>query len=351
MVAIVAAVLLAAALVTVVVLYERELRSMTRFLKRGGRSANERICVEFATPGTRGVAAAMNAELDALRDTRTAQEDRQRAFQRDLASLSHDIRTPLAGAQGYLQLYDRTGDPDERARCISEATARLAVMRELTDKLFEYAKAVDADSPLSIDRVEVAPVLAEVLAGAYPQFAERGWEPRLSFEREDVAVLADEDALSRIFANLVTNALRYGATAPRIELRAGGADGEGLGSEAVGRVRVDEKRHAGGAGETTHGAAAGKGTACDADHAGAQAGVERAASFVTVSFANGVPDPAAVKPDQLFERFYRADGARSGDGSGLGLAIVASLCERMDGTATARVEGDELVIEVTLPAA
>lgn len=290
------AALAAAALVAVVVLYERELKGMARFLRRGERSANERIDVEFATPGVRAAAAAMNAELDALRDARVAQEDRQRAFQRDLASLSHDIRTPLAGAQGYLQLYERTDDAHEQARCLTEAASRLAAMRELTDKLFEYAKAVDADSPLAAERVEVVPVLADVLAGAYPQFVERGWGPKLDFSCEDAAVLADGEALERVFANLLTNALRYGVAPPRITLRA------------------DE-------------------------------------DVVTVGFANRVADHAAVKPDQLFERFYRADGARSGDGSGLGLAIVAGLCERMGGAASARMDDDELVIEVALPRA
>ena len=94
----------------------------------------------------------------------------QEAFQRDLAALSHDIRTPLAGAQGYLQLHERSADPAERERCLREASSRLSAMRELTDRLFDYAKAADADSPFACEPVEVLPILAEVLAGAYPQF-------------------------------------------------------------------------------------------------------------------------------------------------------------------------------------
>ncbi|HIS40551.1 MAG TPA: HAMP domain-containing histidine kinase [Candidatus Aphodovivens avistercoris] len=305
---------LAAALVCAVALYERELRGMAHFLRREDRTANERATVSFSTPGISSVAAAANGEMDALRDERAALGARQEAFQRDLAALSHDIRTPLAGAQGYLQLHERSADPAERARCLREASSRLSAMRELTDRLFDYAKAADADSPLSCEPVEVLPALAEVLAGAYPQFAERGWEPVLDVPDEGAAVLADPEALSRIFSNLLANALRHGADAPRIAVGAAGAE-------------------------------------TSPQQAASSAGEASLPGFVAVSFANRVADPASLDADKLFERFYRADGARTGEGSGLGLAIVARLAERMGGRAAARLEGDVLAIEVRLPAA
>lgn len=279
------AVLVAAiAVVAIVVgLYERELRHMAHFLCKREQGSNERISVEFATRGIREVASAMNKELDALRDARIEQEKHQAAFKQDLASLSHDIRTPLAGAQGYLQLYERTNDSSEQQRCLEEAAARLGVMRDLTDKLFEYAKAVDTDSPLTLERVEAFSVLAEVLAGMYPQFVERNWKPVIKFEDENLAVLADKEALQRVFSNLLTNTLRYGADAPCIEQ---------------------------------------KGT--------------------IIRISNAVADPSNIDADHMFDRFYQAETARTNDGSGLGLAIVASLVERMGGNVSARVHKGDL---------
>ena len=303
MVAVAVATVLAVLFAAVVVLYERELKRLARFLEREDRSANERATVSFATPGVSSVAAAVNGEMDALRDERAALGESQEAFRRDLAALSHDIRTPLAGAQGYLQLYGRSADPAERERCLREAASRLASMRELTDKLFDYAKAADADSPLACEPVEALPVLAEVLAGAYPQLKERGWEPVIDFEDEGAAVLADAEALSRVFGNLLANALRHGASSPRVSQRLvppGGGAGQGM---------------------------------------------------VEIAFSNEVGDPAAIDADRLFERFYRADAARSGEGSGLGLSIVANLMRRMGGRVSARIEGNELVVAATLPSA
>lgn len=285
------AVLVAAVAVVAIVvgLYERELRHMAHFLYQREQGSNERISVEFATRGIREVASAMNKELDALRDARIEQEKHQAAFKQDLASLSHDIRTPLAGAQGYLQLYERANDPSEQQRCLEEAAARLGVMRDLTDKLFEYAKAVDTDSPLTLESVEVFGILADVLAGMYPQFTERNWKPQIEFEDEDVMVLADVEALQRIFSNLLTNALRYGADAPCIKQ---------------------------------------KGSA--------------------VIISNAIEDPSAIDARHLFDRFYQAESARTNDGSGLGLAIVANLVERMGGNVSARVHEEELSIEFQL---
>ena len=296
-------VLLFAALVCVVVLYERELGRLARFLRREDRSANERATVSFSTPGISSVAAAVNDEMDALRDERAFLGAQQEAFQRDLAALSHDIRTPLAGAQGYLQLRERAADAAERERCLREASSRLSAMRELTDKLFDYAKAADVDSPLACEPVEILPIAAEVLAGAYPQVAERGWEPSISFEDEGAMVLADPEALTRVLSNLLANALRHGSSAPEISQRF-------VPSDAPEGPRM-----------------------------------------VAMTFSNEVEDAASIDAVRLFERFYRADGARSGGGSGLGLAIVASLCARMGGAARAEIEGEVLAITILLPEA
>ncbi|GEM_PF-2114333 len=65
-------------------------------------------------------------------------------------------------------------------------------------------------------------------------------------------------------------------------------------------------------------------------------------------FRNKVANPSAINLDQLLERFYQVDSARSSDGSGLGLVIVASLVKRMEGKISLQILSDELVIELKL---
>ena len=73
--------------------------------------------------------------------------------------------------------------------------------------------------------------------------------------------------------------------------------------------------------------------------------------MVELAFSNRVEDAGAIDADRLFERFYRADGSRSGGESGLGLAIVANLCRRMGGSVEAAIDCGNLSIIVHLPAA
>ena len=240
------------------------------------------------TRGMLSLARGVNAELDELQDERIASQQARQAFQAGLTCLSHDIRTPLAGAQGYLQLVEDEADPAAKERYLSAAAHRLYDVRVLLDDLFSFAQVHDPSFEVACEPVRPADVLGDVLAGLYPQFCERGWEPRVLLDDEAV-VQADAEALARIFRNLTANALRHGAAAPVIEQRGG-----------------------------------------------------------CVTFANRVDDPDAIDIDRLFERFYQGGGARSSAGAGLGLAIVSQLAASMGATAAASLEGDFLRVTVEL---
>lgn len=272
---------------------DRELARIAAELEAREPEGNARIALEVRSPGLVALARAVNAELDRERDRRVRDLADRGAFQQDLASLSHDIRTPLAGAQGYLQLARRTGDEAARARYTEQAIRRLGSMRELVDGLFDYAKAADPGFAPELVPVALMPAVSDVLVSFYPQFTARGWEPRIDCADEDARVLADAPSLARALANLVNNALRYGSGAPGISVR-------GRGSE------------------------------------------------IRVTMSNPVERPGDIDAARLFDRFYKRDAARTGEGSGLGLAIVARLVEAMGGTVSARVEGDELAIELAL---
>ncbi len=217
-----------------VLLYGHELRRMARFLRnRDGRS-NSRLTTEMPGPGFVDLARAVNGTLDAADRRERERAAEQRQFQRDLASLSHDIRTPLMGAKGYVSLAVEEPDDARRAHYLQAAEARLADMEGLLDALFAYARATDAASELDRRPLVVLPVLADVLTGQFPAFEERGWEPAVDFPDESLMVEADSEALARMFENLVSNALRYGdvravhrSAGPQLDLLQQGARSDG----------------------------------------------------------------------------------------------------------------------------
>ena len=283
-----AVVLLAVAVVALAVQLARseaQLRAIARFLVNRESASNARVALSVRTRGFVQLAQAVNRQIDRHQGERVAAEEAKRELR-----LSHDIRTPLAGAQGYAQLLAAEEDEALRARYLDVVSRRLDDVGGLLDQLYAYAQVQDPDHRIEREPVDVGQVLAESLASLYGQFKERGWEPGIQLADEPLVADSNADALARIFRNLAVNALRYGCEPPRI---------------------VQEGR--------------------------------------TVAFANRVADPDGVDAERLFERFYQGDAARGGGGSGLGLAIVAQLARALRIEATARLDGDVLTVELGFP--
>ena len=279
----------------VCVCYATELGRQARFLARRERLSNARLTCGSRLPGMVAMVDAVNSEIDAADAERVAALRAADEFSRGLSALSHDVRTPLTGARGYLQLAREEADPARKDEQLAAADARLAAMSGLLDELFSYARAADPDTPLELGPVALRPVLEQVLLGHYPEFEVRDWEPEL--DCGDVVVTADREALARIVENLVVNALRHGSGPLAVRVRpAGEKDG------------------------------------------------------VVVEFSNPVADPSAIDVDRLFERFYQADASRATAGSGLGLSVAAKLAEAQGMTLTAHLSGPNLVCQLgTVP--
>lgn len=274
--------------------YAHELRRMSRLLdarRDGSASANARITVGSRAPGVTELAEAINQELDRAMRSHIDGMRAQRDFQRDLSALSHDIRTPLTGAKGHLQLAADEADPELKRRRIDAAVERIDRTSELLDALFSYTKASDPDLALDIQPVDLRKVIEQCLLGHYPDFERLGWEPVVSGADAPCIVDADRQALGRIVENLVSNALRYGTGAPDIRIAA--APGQ-----------------------------------------------------AAVSISNPIDDPDELDVEHLFDRFYRADSARHGGGSGLGLATSAKLAEAMGMSLEAKADDSRLTIEL-----
>ncbi|RDB60444.1 sensor histidine kinase [Gordonibacter sp. 28C] len=269
---------------------ERELRAIARFLVDRDTQSNARVTVSVHTRGFVRLGQAVNRQLDRHQGERIAAEEGKRDLRRGLTYLSHDIRTPLAGAQGYAQLVAVEEDEALRARYLDVVGRRLDDVASLLDQLYAYAQVQDPDHRIEREPVNVNDVLAESLASLYTAFKERGWTPSIELENEPLVAPSDVDALARIFRNLAVNALRYGSDAPSI---------------------VQSGR--------------------------------------TVAFSNRVANPQDVNVERLFERFYQGSAARTGEGSGLGLAIVEQLAKALGITVSARLDGDVLSIALAFP--
>jgi signal transduction histidine kinase len=234
-----------------------------------------------------------------------------------LANVRHDLRTPLTVIGGFaLAIEDGTAAGDDAlraARAIAEETGRI---ERLVDGLGTIEEVRSGRLELRPEPLDAGALVAgtierfaavAVATGVELRCGDRPRDGRPSAGQADeplaLALTADRAAVERILANLVENAL---AAAPR----------------PGGHVLVDAHPLRDGAG--------------------------RPAVALRVSDdGRGFP-PGSL--DRVFDRFYRADPARSGSGSGLGLAIVRALARAHGGDATAEnLAPTGARVTVTLP--
>ncbi|MEV4111200.1 HAMP domain-containing sensor histidine kinase [Nonomuraea sp. NPDC049695] len=212
------------------------------------------------------------------------------AQRRLVADASHELRTPLTSLITNLELLGEgrgTADPQAPA-LVREARAQAGELRVLVNDLVELARY--GDTQIHLEDIRLDLVAERVLARAET----RAPHVRLRAELTECLVRADPDAVERAVANLVDNAVKWSP-----------AGGEVL-------VRVDPSG--------------------------------------TLSVADQGPGIAPKDLPFVFDRFYRADEARSLPGSGLGLAIVRQIAEAHEGTVRAEPlpQGVRLVLSLPL---
>ena len=268
--------------------YRAQLLEMARALEETPTESNLRLTVRMSGTAPRRLCQAVNAQLDEGRRLRLETQRRERELKYTMACISHDIRTPLAGAMGYLALLE--GEPERQAEYRSIIDKRLRELDELLDELFLYTRLQSGSLPLECRELAALPPLWDALAEFYPQLEAAGVEPELRFDREDMTLWASPEALGRVYRNLIANALRHGGGG----LAVSGRDG-------------------------------------------------------VISFSNALPPGPRPDPEHLFDRFYQSSPARAKGGAGLGLSIVRELMERMGGQVSAAIMGDTLEIKLSFP--
>jgi two-component system, OmpR family, sensor kinase len=234
-------------------------------------------------------------------------EDRMRRF---VADASHELRTPLTTIRGFAELYRQGAarDPAELDRLMRRIEDQAARMGLLVEDLLLLAR-LDQQRPLDRSPVDLLALAADAVTDASAVAPDRRIELVLGSgddrPRHALVVLGDSERLRQVLANLVGNALRHTPAGSPVEVRVGEAVLDGRPGAAV--EVVDQG-----------------------------------------------PGLTPEQTERVFERFYRADPARSGadGGTGLGLSIVAALVAVHGGTVQVdSVPGRGARFRVVLPLA
>ena len=243
---------------------------------------------------TQTEAGELGAALNTMLDERAKADARLRQF---VADASHELRTPVATIRGYAELYRRGGLKD--APALDDAMRRTeqeAVrMGALVDDLLHLAR-LDQGRPLESEPVDLAAVARDAASDA--RAVDKDRDIRVVAD-ERVVVTGDEARLRQVVANVVSNALVHTPSTAAIEIRA----------------RAD-----------------------------AESGV--------VEVSDEGPGMAPEVSARVFERFFRADAARSRHqgGSGLGLSIVDATVRAHGGSVSIdTAQGRGTTIRIAIP--
>jgi two-component system phosphate regulon sensor histidine kinase PhoR len=203
-----------------------------------------------------------------------------------VANASHELRTPLASLTGFIDTLRGPAreDPVARERFLAIMGEQAARMRRLIDDLLSLSRIeMRAHVPLT-DDVDLGPLLHHVVDTLAPVAADGGVAIESDIAETPLLVRGERDELVQVFANLIENAVNYGASGGRVVVQA----------------------------------------RCDRT-------AERPSVLVSVrDFGPGI---AAEHIPRLTERFYRVDvgASRARKGTGLGLAIVKHVLNRHRG--------------------
>ena len=192
-----------------------------------------------------------------------------------IINLSHDIRTPLTSMDGYFQLLLKSDDPEERQQYAAVISDRLSSLKEMLDELFTYAKLTNKAYEVELSPCAVNEILLSVLFSFYKDIKQRGIEPLVNVPEQDIFIQGNEPALRRIFQNILKNCIEHGNNQLSVRLI-------------------------------------------------------NSSDMVQIYFENDYQMQEPIDANKVFDRFYKADGARSKTSTGLGLSMHC--CSNFNGS-------------------
>lgn len=202
--------LVCAALAGKIVLLRASLKQICRQTEEKlAGSSNAPIAADSADRTVRHLSEVLTDCLDETISLGRKYREGDQELKKAVTNVSHDLRTPLTSAAGYAALLRKSGLTEKQADYLSVIEGRIAAMRRLTDELLTYSVAASEETELEFSEVDMGAVLEDSLTQFYAALEERGISPVIRMPEESVVRIADKNALSRVFGNIISNAVRY----------------------------------------------------------------------------------------------------------------------------------------------
>ena len=214
-----------------------------------------------------------------------------------ITNVSHDLKTPLTSIINYVELIKKEENiqPEylkDYVQVLDKKSKRLKISIE---DLFEASKASTGNIELELVRLDLKQLLQQSIGELEDKLEEANLSLRVNLTEEDTYVLADGRRLYRVFENLLCNISKYSLKNTRVYIDVTKEDGK-----------------------------------------------------IITTMKNISSYELNFDPDEIMERFKRADESRNTEGSGLGLAIARDLVSLQGGKMSIEIDGDLFKVKVVM---
>lgn len=274
--------------------YKRQMRLFAkRIRQRKEEDMNQSVTVEYFDKDVVDLAIALQEYTDMVKSKTKLIEAERRQLKNVIAGISHDFRTPLTSAKGYMQLIKKSGKLDgKNLEYIDIALAKTDYLKTLSDAFFEVSSMEAKDEENEVSKVNITKLLSEICIGQYEWISQTDLVTEFNIPEQDIYVISNEEMLKRIFENFFSNASKYSKTYLKLDC-----------------ITEENK--------------------------------------VTLSFENDIEKDTNIDINHVFDAFYR-DDSRHCEGAGLGLYVVKCLAEKLKHKVEAEVGSDVFKVRIIL---
>ena len=273
--------------------YQRQVKDICRqlaFLMK--HDSNMLIHREFGLGGIGMLSDRLNDLLELRRKEKQYYQEKETLIADTYTNLSHDIRTPLTSLDGYFQLMEACENVEEQRRYLNIIHERIHSLNEMLEELFMFTKLKNESYRLELTSCCINRILKETVFSYYDDWVRREIQPDIQITEEQLYIDGNKQGLSRIIQNVIKNGLDHGEKKIRIVLK-------------------------------------------------------REQNQAVLRISNQVTASEQIDIEHVFDRFYKADAARSKTSTGLGLAIAREFVRRMNGEIGAKIEENEFIVEMS----
>lgn len=276
------------------IIIKKELKRITKQIKHiKNNNSNNLINSQISLKEVNQLINEINVLLKESKKEKSNYEDKTIQLKKMITNISHDLRTPLTSAIGYIEIILNSDlDEKEKQAELQIIEERLKRLEELINSFFEFSKIKSANKTIELEEVNLNSILEESIIHYYEDYKKSNREIILKNKLSNHKIMSNKEMLTRVFDNLIGNSYKH--------------------SKSNLTISVENKKD------------------------------------IEITFSNKL-DYQELDINHIFDEFYTVDISRTKNNTGLGLAIAKEFIENLGGKINAKKKQDNLEIIIKLP--